>query len=265
MDHEHKPYLGFQHVSIAFGSNRVLNDVSFEIKRDETTCILGRSGAGKSVCLRLFMGFLKPSKGRVFAASEDITEFSDEQLEPIRKKITMVFQSGALFDSLTIADNIAFPLLERKELDEEQVNEIVDGLLDLVNGKEWQDSYPDEIPTGAKRLVAIARALAAQPETILYDEPTTNVDPLTERRLGDLIGTLKRQLHLTNVVVTHDMRLVEKIAERVVFIDDGSVLFYGTKEEMNRSTIPLVQEFLRLDLIDLRSIIGRIGPTRLAA
>jgi ABC-type polar amino acid transport system ATPase subunit len=171
-------YLAFQHVSHAFGSNQVLNDVSFAVMPGETLCILGRSGAGKSVSLRLFMGFLKPCAGRVIAAHEDITDYTEQELERIHKKVTMVFQTGALFDSLTAAENVAFPLRERGELDEEQIDQIVDGLLEMVNARSLRDSHPGEISTGAKRLVAIARALAAEPEAILYDEPTTNVDPL---------------------------------------------------------------------------------------
>lgn len=259
-DDEPSAYLALRHVSLAFGSHQVLRDLTFEIKPRETTCVLGRSGVGKSVSLRLFMGFLKPDQGRVFAAHEDITNYSDEQLERIHRRMTMVFQSGALFDSLTVAENVAYPLRERLHLDDEQICQIVDGLLHLVHGEQWRDAFPAEISTGAKRLVAIARALAAQPEAILYDEPTTNVDPLTGRSVANLLIRLKNELRLTNVVVTHDVRLVERIADRVIFLENGTVIFSGTKEEMNRSSVPLVQEFLRLDLIDLRSIVERMKP-----
>jgi phospholipid/cholesterol/gamma-HCH transport system ATP-binding protein len=258
------PYLALQQVSQAFGSNQVLNDVSFAVMPGETLCVLGRSGAGKSVCLRLFMGFLKPCSGRVIAAHEDITNYDGQQLERIHKKVTMVFQSGALFDSLTAAENVAFPLRERGQLDEEQIYQIVDGLLEMVNAKMFRDRYPGEISTGAKRLVAIARALAAEPEAVLYDEPTTNVDPLMERRLGELIKKLKRQLQLTSVVVTHDVRLVERIADHVVFLDGGKVIFYGTKQEMETSSVPLVQQFRQLDLIDLNAILPIYRQQRLA-
>jgi phospholipid/cholesterol/gamma-HCH transport system ATP-binding protein len=258
------PYLALRNVSQAFGSNQVLNDVSFAVMPGETVCILGRSGAGKSVCLRLFMGFLKPCSGRVIAAHEDITDYSEQELERIHKKVTMVFQNGALFDSLTAAENVAFPLRERGQLDEDQIYQIVDGLLEMVNAENLRDRYPGEISTGAKRLIAIARALAAEPEAILYDEPTTNVDPLMERRLGELIKKLKRQLSLTSVVVTHDMSLAERIADHVVFLEGGKVIFYGTKEEMNRSSVPLVQQFRQLDLIDLNSILRMSGTQRLA-
>jgi len=180
------PYIDFQHVSKAFGDNHVLDDVSFEVFPGETVCILGRSGVGKSVSLHHIMGFLKPDSGHVIVAGEDITNFTEAQLEPIRKKVTMVFQNGALFDSLTVGENVAFPLRERKDLSEEQIFQIVDGLLEMVAVKEMRDLLPSDLSTGMKRSVAIARALAAQPECVLYDEPTTMVDPLMAQLLGDL-------------------------------------------------------------------------------
>jgi phospholipid/cholesterol/gamma-HCH transport system ATP-binding protein len=241
------PYIEFQHVSKAFGDNRVLDDVSFQVFPGETVCILGRSGVGKSVSLHNIMGFLKPDGGRVIVAGEDITNYNEEQLEGIRKKVTMVFQNGALFDSLSVGENVAFPLRERKDLSEEQIFQIVDGLLEMVAVKEMKDLLPSDLSTGMKRSVAIARALAAQPECVLYDEPTTMVDPLMAQLLGDLISRLKVQLHLTSVVVTHDMRLAHKLADRIIFLHEGRVVFYGPYAEMEKSSEPIVREFLDLD------------------
>ena len=172
------PYIQFRDVSKAFGDNVVLDHVSFEVNAGETVCILGRSGVGKSVSLHHIMGFLKPDSGRVIVAGEDITDYSEEQLETIRKKVTMVFQNGALFDSLTVGENVAFPLRETQELNEEQIYQIVDGLLQMVGVQQMRDLLPSDLSTGMKRSVAIARALAARPECVLYDEPTTMVDPL---------------------------------------------------------------------------------------
>jgi phospholipid/cholesterol/gamma-HCH transport system ATP-binding protein len=248
LDH---PYIQFEHVSKAFGDNVVLRDVSFDVKAGETVCILGRSGVGKSVSLQLLMGFLKADSGRVIVAGEDITGFSEEQLEAIRKKVTMVFQNGALFDSLTVGENVAFALRETRELSEEQIYQIVDGLLQMVGVKEMRDLLPSDLSTGMKRSVAIARALAARPECILYDEPTTMVDPLMAQLLGDLIKRLKLQLSLTSIVVTHDMRLAQKLADRVVFLHEGKAIFFGTSAEMEKSTEPIVQEFLDLDELKL--------------
>src|SRR6201993_1935518 len=248
---EQQPYCEFQHVSKSFGDHHVLNDVSFQVFPGETLCILGRSGVGKSVSLHHIMGFLKPDSGRVVVAFEDITEATEAQLEQIRKKVTMVFQNGALFDSLTVGENVAFPLRERHDLDEQQIYQIVDGLLDMVGVKAMRDLLPSDLSTGMKRSVAIARALSAQPECILYDEPTTMVDPLMAQLLGDLIKRLKFQLHLTSVVVTHDMRLAKKLADRIVFLHEAKVLFFGTYDEMEKCTEPIVQEFLELDELNL--------------
>src|SRR6266566_9077661 len=157
------PYIEFNDVSKAFGEKRVLDHVSFEVMPGETVCILGRSGVGKSVSLHHIMGFLKPDSGRVIVAHEDITDYGEEELERIRKKVTMVFQNGALFDSLTVGENVAFPLRERKDLSEDQIYQIVSGLLEMVGVKEMVDQFPAELSTGMKRSVAIARALASQP------------------------------------------------------------------------------------------------------
>jgi len=250
--HDHRqpansPYIAFENVSRAFGDHVVLNNVSFHVMPAETLCILGRSGVGKSVSLQHIMGFLRPDSGRVVVAFEDITNYTEFELERIRKKVTMVFQNGALFDSLTVGENVAFPLRERKDLTEDQIYQIVDGLLEMVGVAHMRDLLPSDLSTGMKRSVAIARALAAQPECVLYDEPTTMVDPLMAQLLGDLIKRLKIQLHLTSVVVTHDMRLAKKLADRIVFLREAKAIFFGTYAEMEKSTEPIVQEFLQLD------------------
>ena len=243
----HEPYIEFRNVYKSFGDHRVLEDVSFQVYPGETLCILGRSGVGKSVSLHHIMGFLKPDEGRVIVAFEDITDYNEAQLEHIRKKVTMVFQNGALFDSLTVGENVAFPLRERHDLDEQQIYQIVDGLLDMVGVKPMRDLLPSDLSTGMKRSVAIARALSAQPECILYDEPTTMVDPLMAQLLGDLIQKLKQQLKLTSIVVTHDMRLAKKLADRIVFLHEARAIFVGSVHEMERASEEVVQEFLKLD------------------
>jgi len=245
------PYIEFKNVSKAFGDNRVLDDVTFDVMPGEVVCILGRSGVGKSVTLAHIMGFLKPDSGRVLVAGEDITDCHEAELQRIRKKVTMVFQNGALFDSLTVGENVAFPLRERRDLTEEQIFQIVNGLLEMVGVKEMADLLPSDLSTGMKRSIAIARALAAQPECVLYDEPTTMVDPLMAQLLGDLIARLKTQLHLTSLVVTHDMRLAKKLANRVVFLHEAKVLFFGTYPDMEQCGEPIVQEFLELDQLKI--------------
>src|SRR5215831_3060812 len=247
------PYIEFKDVSKSFGDNRVLDRVSFDVMPAETVCILGRSGVGKSVSLHHIMGFLKADSGRVIVAGEDITDYSELQLETIRKKVTMVFQNGALFDSLTVGENVAFPLRENHDLNEEQIYQIVDGLLQMVGVQQMRDLLPSDLSTGMKRSVAIARALAARPECVLYDEPTTMVDPLMAQLLGDLIKRLKIQLHLTSVVVTHDMRLAKKLADRVVFLHEARAIFFGPYSEMEKSSEPIIQEFLELDELKIEA------------
>src|SRR5215469_203188 len=247
------PYIEFRDVSKAFGDNVVLDHVSFNVMPAETVCILGRSGVGKSVSLHHIMGFLKPDSGRVIVAGEDITDYREEQLELVRKKVTMVFQNGALFDSLTVGENVAFPLRETAELSEDQIYQIIDGLLHMVGVQQMRDLLPSDLSTGMKRSVAIARALAARPECVLYDEPTTMVDPLMAQLLGDLIKRLKIQLNLTSIVVTHDMRLAKKLAERVVFLYEARAIFFGTYDDMEKSPEPIIQEFLELDELKLEA------------
>jgi phospholipid/cholesterol/gamma-HCH transport system ATP-binding protein len=248
-DVRNKPgsYISFEHVSKAFGDVVVLDDVSFCVNPGETLCILGRSGVGKSVSLRMLMGFLRADKGAIRVAGEDICGFDEQQMQAIRRKVTMVFQNGALFDSITVGENVAFPMRERGDMAEDQILQVVKGLLEMVGVAGMENLLPSDLSTGMKRSVAIARALAAQPEAVLYDEPTTMVDPLMAHLLGNLIERLKQQLHLTSIVVTHDMQLAKKLADRVVFLNSGKAIFFGTMEEMEKCQDPIVQEFLILD------------------
>jgi phospholipid/cholesterol/gamma-HCH transport system ATP-binding protein len=221
--------------------------VNFFVLPGETLCILGRSGVGKSVSLQLLMGFLKPDSGTITVAGQNICSMSERDLQEVRRKVTMVFQNGALFDSITVGENVAFPLRERGHMEEDQILLVVKGLLEMVGVAGMENALPSDLSTGMKRSVAIARALAAQPSAVLYDEPTTMVDPLMAHLLGNLIQRLKMQMHLTSVVVTHDMRFAEKLADRLVFLHEGTARFFGTIEEMRRSQDPVLQEFFSLD------------------
>ena len=241
------PYISFEHVFKSFGDFVVLKDVSFFVNPGETLCILGRSGVGKSVSLQILMGFLKPDSGAVLVAGQEIVGMTEREMQEVRRKVTMVFQNGALFDSITVGENVAFPLRERGHMEEDQIQQVVKGLLEMVGVAGMENLLPSDLSTGMKRSVAIARALAAQPSAVLYDEPTTMVDPLMAHLLGNLIQRLKVQLHLTSIVVTHDMRFAEKLADRVVFLHEGTVHFFGTTGEMRASNDPVLQEFLSLD------------------
>jgi phospholipid/cholesterol/gamma-HCH transport system ATP-binding protein len=202
---------------------------------------------GKSVSLQMLMGFLKPDSGTVCVAGQDIAGLSESEMQEVRRKVTMVFQNGALFDSITVGENVAFPLRERGNMQEDQILQVVKGLLEMVGVAGMESALPSDLSTGMKRSVAIARALAAQPTAVLYDEPTTMVDPLMAHLLGNLIQRLKMQLHLTSIVVTHDMRFAEKLADRIVFLHEGTARFFGTTEEMRASEDPVLKEFLALD------------------
>ncbi len=244
-------YIAFENVSKSFGDLHVLKNVNFFVPPGETLCILGRSGVGKSVSLQILMGFLRADSGRVLVAGEDVCGFSEKQMQAVRRKVTMVFQNGALFDSITVGENVAFPLRERGGLAEDQMMQVVRGMLDMVGVHGLEEVLPSELSTGMKRSVAIARALAAQPEAILYDEPTTMVDPLMGHLLAALIARLKTQLHLTSIVVTHDMRLARKLADRVVFLHQGEARFFGTVQEMDATDDPILREFLTMDALVL--------------
>ncbi len=241
-------YFEFKNVSKSFDENDVLKDVSFFVEQGETAVIMGRSGVGKSVSLKLLLGFLQPDSGQIIVAGKDVTNWTEEQFSQIRRCVTMVFQSGALFDSLTVEENVAFPLETRGEHEDlEKVNATVARLLDELELREFADRLPSDLSTGVKRAVAIARALAEDPEAILYDEPTTMVDPLMAAHMSDLIAGLKAKLHKTSIVVTHDTHLAKKLADRVIFLQEGRLGFFGTWQELENSNEPFLRNFLAQD------------------
>jgi len=243
-------YIEFRQVNKTF-DKPVLVDSNFYIDAGETVAIIGRSGVGKSVSLAHIMGFLKPDSGQVIVAHQDITQMPESQLRQIRRKVTMVFQNGALFDSLTVSENILFSLELREDYTPENKEAVVNGLLSMVDLLDSKDAYPADLSTGYKRAVAIARALAAQPECILYDEPTTMVDPIMSDHLGNLMLRLKRQLKLTSIVVTHDLDLMRKVADKVVFLHEGNIIHFGPTNELDRAEHPHIQEFLAMDRVEI--------------
>ncbi len=245
-----EPIISFDHVSISFNGRPVLEDVSFYVERGQTLCILGRSGVGKSVSLRLLMGFLQPDSGSICVEGKEIVGIGEEGMRAIRKRVTMVFQNGALFDSLSVRENVSFALRERGGLDEDQILQLADRLIDLVGADDVVDALPASLSTGRKRAVAIARALAAQPDVVLYDEPTTMVDPIMSDHLANMMLRLKRQLRLTSVVVTHDLDLMYKVADRLVFLYEGAAIYFGPVDGLAKSEHPHIQEFLEMDRVE---------------
>lgn len=240
-------FFEFHNVCKAFDERLVLNQVSFSVKRGETCVIMGRSGVGKSVSLKHIMGFLKPDSGRIFVDGEDITDYKEKDFSEVRRKVTMVFQSGALFDSLTVRENIAFPLEDQPGLEEEDIEQYVGKLSHLLEVDHVLDKLPGELSTGMRRAVAIARGLAQNPEAILFDEPTTMVDPIMAAHMGELILRLKEAFHRTSIVVTHDTHLAKKLADVVVFLQEGRVTFFGPWEEFANSKDPFLHNFRMQD------------------
>ena len=241
-------YFEFRGVSKSFDENDVLKDVSFCVDKGETGVIMGRSGVGKSVSLKLLLGFLKADAGHIFIAGREVTNLSEQQFSEIRRRVTMVFQSGALFDSLTVAENVAFPLESRGEhVDADTVDRKVAELLEMLEVSQYADRLPADLSTGTKRAVAIARALAENPDAILYDEPTTMVDPLMAGHMSELIERMKSKFNKTSIVVTHDTNLAKRLADRVIFLHEGRVQFFGTWPELEKSDDPFLRNFLDED------------------
>jgi ABC-type transporter Mla maintaining outer membrane lipid asymmetry ATPase subunit MlaF len=240
-------YFEFRGVTKAFDERMVLNEVTFRVKRGETCVIMGRSGVGKSVSLKHIMGFLKADSGRVFIDGRDVTDCTERDFEEIRRKVTMVFQSGALLDSLTVAENIAFPLEGQPGLTDDDIDAYVAKLAHMLEVEDVLEKLPSELSTGTKRAVAIARALAQNPEAILYDEPTTMVDPIMAGHMGDLILRLKEAFHKTSIVVTHDTHLARRLADTIVFLQDGKSQVFASWADFEKSNDPLLRDFLLQD------------------
>ena len=240
-------FFEFRNVCKAFDERLVLDHVSFTVKRGETCVIMGRSGVGKSVSLKHIMGFLQADEGQVIVDGEEVTNYTEAQFEEVRRKVTMVFQSGALFDSLTVRENIAFPLDGQPGLTIDDIDEYVEKIAHMLEVENVMEKLPSELSTGMKRAVAIGRAFAQNPEAILYDEPTTMVDPLMAGHMGDLILRLKRAFHKTSIVVTHDTHLAKKLADVVVFLLEGRVAYFGPWDGFENTSDAFLKNFRMQD------------------
>jgi len=250
----------FDQVTKAFGPKTVLKNVSFQVEKGEILFILGKSGMGKSVTLKHIVGILKPDAGRVFVENNDVTQLDANELAQIRRMCGMVFQHPALLDSLTILDNVSFGLRTPqylltlpRPLTEKEIREKVAEKLALVHlGTDILDHYPPEISYGMQKRVSLARTLAPDPKFLLFDEPTTGLDPITTNAVNDLIFDLSRKLNVTSVVVSHDMSCALKIADRILVLDQAKILAHGTVSQIKNSEEILIQEFLAetLGLLD---------------
>lgn len=235
----------FEKVIKKFGERTVLNEISFEVKKGEIVFILGTSGTGKSVLLKNLVGLLKPDGGRIFIDKDEVSTFSEEQYFPIRKSCGMVFQHPALFDSLSIYDNIAFGLRKHFQLSEIEIRDRVYKCLRLVNlTPDILNKLPAETSYGMQKRVSLARTVAIEPNILLFDEPTTGLDPVTTNTINRLIFDLSRKLQTTSLVVSHDMKCALEIADRIIVLDKGKVIDEGSPQELKKSQIPLVKDFL---------------------
>jgi len=233
-----------EHVSKRFGRHTVFKDLSLGFRRGETTVVLGASGVGKSVLLKLILGLLEPTRGRIFVDGSEITHLSERQLVPVRKRFGMVFQGAALFDFMTVYENVAFGLKEHTDLPEGDVRRIVKQKLALVDMDGTQNLLPEQLSGGMRKRVGLARAIAMEPEVILYDEPTTGLDPVTADTINDLILRCQRELRTTGIMVTHDMASAFKVGDRLVLLYEGEAIADGRPDEIRRHPDVRVQRFI---------------------
>lgn len=234
----------FKNVYKSFNGILVHNGINLSILEGEIISLLGGSGSGKSVLLKELIGLMKPDKGDILVLDNNVTQMNEEALIELREHIGMLFQGAALFDSLTVFENIAYPLREHLKLTEKEIQNRVAEKLQVVGLSGIEKKMPDELSGGMKKRVGLARAIATEPEIILYDEPTTGLDPMTAQRINDLIIELQRKLGITTIVVTHDLHCVKTVSDRIAMLHEGKIVAVGTWEELVTSNIQVVQDFI---------------------
>lgn len=228
-----------------FGPRTVLNGVSLRIHREKTTVIIGGSGCGKSTLLKQMVGYLKPDSGQILYDGVDIVPLREDDLDPIRRRFGILFQNGALFNSMTVGENVALPLVEHTRLDPKIIRMVVKMKLELVGLRGFEDLKPAQISGGMKKRVGLARAIALDPEIVFYDEPSAGLDPITSAVIDDLMNNLARKLNITSVVVTHHMPSAFKIADKIVMLHKGKVIAEGTPEQFKEPDDPVVRQFVQ--------------------
>src|SRR6476469_10214226 len=247
--HPRDVFVEFRDVFKAYGTKEVLKGASLKVYRGEVLVILGGSGTGKSVTLRHMLGLEAPDSGRVIVEDEDVTDFPEEEMYRVRKKFGMLFQSGALFDSMTVFENVAFPLREHTEMSEDEITRAVREKLELVNLPNTEHLMPVDLSGGMRKRVGLARSIVLEPKMILYDEPTTGLDPITSQKINEMIIDLQSKLNVTSVVVTHDIQSAFSVGDRIAFLNKGVFEWVGTMEEARSSEHPLLREFLRASAV----------------
>jgi phospholipid/cholesterol/gamma-HCH transport system ATP-binding protein len=242
----------FKNVYKSFDSRQVHTGINLSIRRGENITVLGGSGSGKSVLLKEITGLIKPDEGEVIIENENIVPMDESELLHVRKKIGMLFQGAALFDSLTVAENIAYPLREGNKHSEEEINEIISGNLELVGLPGIEDKLPSDLSGGMKKRVGLARAMAMNPKILLYDEPTTGLDPPNISRINHLIRNMQEKFGITGVIITHDVKSALEISDRIAFLYNGRIIFEGTVNEAQNTDIEVLNDFIlgKLEYID---------------
>lgn len=236
--------ISLRQLNITFGTHTVLDNIDLDVYKGETLAVLGPSGTGKSTVLRSMIGLLEPNGGQIFIQGEDVSGLDEDGWNRLRMKMGMVFQYSALFDFLTVGENVAFGLRQHTDKSDEEIQGIVTQMLELVGLPGTQDLYPAELSGGMKKRVGLARAIAVNPEIVLYDEPTAGLDPIMSRNISRLIKKTQEQLRVTSVLVTHDMQSAFYAADRVAMLYEGHIVAIGTAEEMKNSTNPIVKAFI---------------------
>jgi phospholipid/cholesterol/gamma-HCH transport system ATP-binding protein len=241
-----EPIVRFRHVRKAFGPKIIFHDLTLDFFRGETITIMGGSGSGKSVCLKMLIGLLNADGGEIYVGDQDVTKMNDEQLTDVRRRVAYLFQGAALFDSLSVGENVAYGLREQfwNTMTEEEIQARVAQSLTLVGLPGIEGMRPSDLSGGMKKRVGLARTLALQPEVILYDEPTTGLDPINTARINHLIMGIQRALKLTSVVVTHDMGTAFTVSDRLAMIGRGRILLVGTKDDFKNTRNPAVRDFI---------------------
>jgi phospholipid/cholesterol/gamma-HCH transport system ATP-binding protein len=240
-----EPPIAVEGLRKSFGEQVVLDGITFRLESGQVTCVLGRSGTGKSVLLKLLIGLQKPDAGSIHLEGHDISSASIEELNETRKKVGFLFQQAALYDSMTIEDNVAFPLRRHTKLSDGERKDKVHKLLESVGMDQDLEKMPANISGGMRKRVGLARALALEPTILLFDEPTAGLDPITATEIAKLIVELRDRRHITSIVVTHDLHTARTIANRLIVLDAGKILFDGTFEDLNGSKDPFIAEFLK--------------------
>lgn len=241
--------IDIKNLSKAFSYNKVLDDISLQVETGENLVVFGRSGTGKSVLLKCIIGLLKPEQGEIYYDGNNVLTMDDRELNQIRKQIGFLFQSGALYDSMSVRENLEFPLIRNFNFSKKEIDDKVIKTLEMVDLADAVDKMPSELSGGMRKRIALARTIITEPRLMLYDEPTTGLDPLTTKEISELILDLQKKLNMTSIAVTHDLICASIIADRAIFLKDAQIKYQGTIEELTNSKDTFLQNFFSTDVI----------------